>query len=96
MQDGLTDNKASVPRWARWLIVKIWGQEVMDELDRIGSKHDRRLTHGVLRWVANRMMIADMVRSHIMPALLTLILWSLLQLYAAIPPRLRAVYWRLV
>ena len=94
MTNGLTDKKASVPEWARRLIIWLFGQPVMDALDRIGRKHDRRLRHGMTRWIANRKMVADMVRDPIIHWFIILTFWPLLQLYAAIPSRLKKLYWK--
>jgi len=95
MFTGSQDNKASVPAWVRSLIVFIHGIDVMDQIDRIGSEHDKWLNDGVERHKANRLMIGEMASRPSIPAYITLIFWFLLWVYTLLPVYISQIYWRL-
>jgi hypothetical protein len=96
MHRGLTDNKASVPDWARSLIVFCHGYNVMDLIDLIGAMHDGWLKDGVERHKANRMMIGEMASQSAIPAYLTLAFWFMLWIYTILPDYISRWYWRWV
>ena len=96
MANGLTDQKASVPKWGRSLIVFIHGVNVMDMMDLIGAVHDHNLKGGMDRHAANRLMVGEMASQLAIPAYLTLIFWAALWIYAALPGCIADLYWRLV
>ena len=93
---GLSDNKASVPKWFRDFVVFIHGVKVMDKIDEIGSRHDERLRAEMIRHKANRLMSGEMASELIIPAYITLFLWFSIWVYAILPEWIRDLYWSLV